>query len=221
MQTLARIDALIQERSLLTHSFYTRWVAGELPPEAIREYATRYYHFESSFPRFLSAIHTRTDNAELRQMLLDNLWDEEAGEDNHAELWLRFAEGVGANREDVKKGEASPATQALVDTYRRASEGPAAGGVAAIYAYEKQVPEIAKAKIESLRDHYEVSDDYPLTFWRVHEQLDVQHSGSERAMLATLADEEPEAAITETHAALEAWWEFLSEVERDTLAVPA
>lgn len=221
MQTLARIDALIAERSLLNHSFYTRWVAGELPPEAIREYATRYYHFESAFPRFLSAIHTRSENPEVRQMLLDNLWDEEAGEENHAELWLRFAEGVGANREDVKKGEASPATQALVETYRRASEGPVAGGVAAIYAYEKQVPEIATAKIQGLREHYETNDDYTLTFWRVHEALDVQHSGSERATLATLADEEPEAAVAETEAALEAWWNFLSEIEADTLAVPA
>ncbi|MGH2691275.1 MAG: CADD family putative folate metabolism protein [Actinomycetota bacterium] len=215
METLARIDALIEGRSLLTHSFYTRWVAGELPPEAIREYAARYYHFESSFPRFLSAIHSRTEDPRHRKVLLDNLWDEEAGDENHVELWLRFAEGVGANREDVRKGKPSPAAAALVETYRRASEGPVAGGVAAMYAYEKQVPAIAEAKIKGLREHYEVTDDHTLTFWRVHEQLDVQHAGNERAMLATLADQDPEAAIAETESALDAWWDFLTEVETD------
>lgn len=215
METLARIDALIEARSLLTHSFYTRWVAGELPTEAIQEYATRYYHFESSFPRFLSAIHSRTEDPGARQVLLDNLWDEEAGEDNHVELWLRFAEGVGTNREDVRKSESSPATTALVETYRKASEGPVAGGIAAMYAYEKQVPAIAQAKIKGLREHYEVNDEHTLTFWRVHEQLDVQHAGNERAMLATFADREPAPAVAETERALDAWWDFLTEVETD------
>jgi pyrroloquinoline-quinone synthase len=215
VETLARIDALIEGRSLLTHSFYTRWVAGDLPPEAISEYAARYFHFEANFPRFLSAIHSRTEDSGARQVLLDNLWDEEAGEDNHVELWLRFAEGVGANREDVRKGEPSPAAAALVGTYRKASEGPVAGGIAAMYAYEKQVPAIAEAKIKGLREHYEVEDEYTLTFWRVHEQLDIQHAGNERAMLATFADQDPDAAIAGTERALDAWWDFLTEVETD------
>ena len=38
----------------------------------------------------------------VRQQMLDNLWDEEHGKDNHAELWLRFAEGIGVSREDVQ-----------------------------------------------------------------------------------------------------------------------
>ena len=215
MQTLARIEALIEGRHLLSHSFYTRWVAGDLPPEAIREYATRYYHFESSFPRFLSAIHSRTEDPGHRQTLLNNLWDEEAGEENHIELWLRFAEGVGANREDVRKGEPSPAIASLVETYRRASEGPVAGGVAAIYAYERQVPQVAQAKIQGLRDHYEVTDDRTLTFWRVHESLDQEHAGAERMMLATLAEDHPEEAVAATEDALEGWWSFLTEVETD------
>ena len=215
MDTLARIDALIEERHLLKHSFYTRWVKGELPPEAIREYATRYYHFESSFPRFLSAIHSRSEDPGVRQMLLDNLWDEEAGEDNHVELWLRFAEGVGANREDIRKGEASPAAAALVKTYREASEGPVPGGVAAIYAYEQQVPAVANAKVQGLREHYDITDDYTLSFWRVHESLDVEHAGAERALLATLADQDPDAAIGGTEKALDSWWNFLSDVETD------
>ena len=215
METLARIEALIEGRHLLNHSFYTRWVSGDLPPEAIREYATRYYHFESNFPRFLSAIHSRTEDAGQRQVLLNNLWDEEAGEENHSELWLRFAEGVGANREDVRKGEPSPAIAKLVDSYRNAAEGTVAGGIAAIYAYERQVPAIANAKIQGLRDHYEVTSERTLTFWRVHESLDLEHAGAERTMLATLAEEQPTEAIASTEEALERWWDFLTEVETD------
>src|SRR5207302_441240 len=83
---------------LLTHPFYTKWVAGTLPRECLQEYARQYHAFESSFPTFLSAIHSRTEDRGVRQALLENLWDEEHGEANHRELWLRFAEGVGGGR---------------------------------------------------------------------------------------------------------------------------
>ena len=88
---------------------------GTLPVEAIQEYTRQYYAFESAFPRLLSAIHSRTDDPVVRQSILDNLWDEEHGEVNHAELWLRFAEGMGVEREDVRGAEANDGTQALID----------------------------------------------------------------------------------------------------------
>src|SRR2546423_15590049 len=53
------VDALIEGRRLLDHPFYTKWGAGTLPKEAIREYTRQYFAFESSVPRFLSAIHSR------------------------------------------------------------------------------------------------------------------------------------------------------------------
>jgi pyrroloquinoline-quinone synthase len=99
VELLDRIDRMIDDRHLLTHPFYTKWAEGTLPREALQEYARQYYAFESAMPRMLSAIHSRTDSAAVRQHLLDNLWDEEHGRDNHAELWLRFAEGIpGAGR---------------------------------------------------------------------------------------------------------------------------
>src|SRR5439155_24666914 len=77
MPLLDDVDALIARRSLLDHPFYTKWVAGTLPKEAIREYTRQYFAFESSFPRFLSAIHSGTEDPAARQSVLENLWDEE------------------------------------------------------------------------------------------------------------------------------------------------
>jgi pyrroloquinoline-quinone synthase len=222
MDVLSRIDAMISERSLLTHQFYTKWVAGTLPREAIQDYVRQYYAFESSFPRFLSAIHARTDRADMRQGLLENLWDEEHGPENHAELWLRFAEGMGVRREDVAGAARNEATRDLVETYRRiASEAPTAGGIAAIHAYEAQVPEVARAKVDGLRAHYGVDDERTLEFWKVHERLDVEHSGAERAMLEELATDEPSAALEATDQALSAWWAFLDAVDPEGAATAA
>ena len=60
---LERIDALIAERHLLKHPFYTKWREGTLSREALQEYARQYYAFESTFPRLLSALHTRSEDA--------------------------------------------------------------------------------------------------------------------------------------------------------------
>lgn len=204
------IEARIAERSLLRHSFYTRWVSGTLPREAITEYAREYFRFENAFPRMLSAIHSQLDDLSDRQVVLDNLWDEEHGPDNHSELWLRFAEAVGASREDVLAAEPLPSTTALVDTYTRLAGSSPAEGLAALFAYERQVPDVAEAKITGLETHYGFDGEPGLDFWRVHGTLDREHAGAEADLLAKHGGPEAEAAADQ---ALDAWWDFLSGVE--------
>ena len=224
MDLLDRLDAMINERHLLKHPFYTKWANGTLPVEALQEYARQYYAFESSFPRYISALHTRTERADVRQQMLDNLWDEEHGKENHAELWLRFAEGIGVERDDVRTAERNEATQALVDLYSTVTrEAPVEAGVAALYAYERQVPDVAGSKIDGLKKHFDVTDPRALKFFVVHGVLDIEHSGAEREMLGTLtADADPEPVEKATAQALDAWWNFLSAVDPvETVAAAA
>jgi pyrroloquinoline-quinone synthase len=215
MDTIDRIDALIKDRHLLTHPFYTRWREGTLPVEAIQEYTRQYYAFESAFPRLLSAIHTRTEDPVVRQSLLDNRWDEEHGEVNHAELWLRFAEGMGVDRDQVKDADPNEGTKALMATYwGLATDGVPASGIAAMYAYEAQVPEVATEKINGLRDRYGIEDQRTLAFFTVHSTLDLEHSSHERESIrrTTATDEDADAAVAATKKALDAWWGFLDAV---------
>jgi pyrroloquinoline-quinone synthase len=216
MNLLDRLDAMIDERHLLKHPFYTRWNEGTLPKEALQEYARQYYAFESAMPRFLSALHTRTADKAVRQQILDNLWDEEHGKENHAELWLRFAEGVGVSREDVASATPNEATKALVDMYFDVtSDATVAEGVAALYAYERQVPDVAQSKIDGLAKHYDVADKRSTKFFAVHGVMDIEHSGAEREMLGELAaDADPAPIEAATARALEAWWSFLSAVDQ-------
>lgn len=214
MDLLERIDAMIDERHLLRHSVYRAWVDGTLPTESLQDYARQYYGFEASFPRFLSAIHSRSDRPDVRAALLENLWDEEHGEANHRELWLRFAEGIGVARDDVVGTEPNPATRTLLETYwSAATEAPVAAGVAAVYAYEAQVPAVAQAKIDGLRQRYGVEDARTLGFFELHSTLDVEHSEAERGILADARPEDRDAALRTTEEALDAWWGFLDAVD--------
>jgi pyrroloquinoline-quinone synthase len=214
MDLLDRIDAMIEERNLLTHPFYTKWAEGTLPIEALREYTRQYYTFESTFPRLLSALHSRSDRPEVRSSILENLWDEEHGDANHRELWLRFGEGVGADREGVVSAEPNEATSALMDAYWKAcTEGSVASGVAAVYAYERQVPPVAQAKIDGLKKWFGIEDDRTLGFFQVHATLDVEHSAAERQIISGASAEDESAILDATADALDAWWAFLDAVD--------
>jgi pyrroloquinoline-quinone synthase len=220
MNVLDRLDRMIDEQHLLKHPFYTKWAEGTLPIEALQEYARQYYAFESAMPRYLSALHTRTSDRAVRQEILDNLWDEEHGKDNHAELWLRFAEGIGVSREDVQSATPNQATEALVDMYFDVTrDEPVAAGVAALYAYERQVPQVAGSKIDGLERHYGITDNRSLTFFRVHGVLDIEHSGAERKMIGVLAQDTEDQPIEDaTKRALDAWWNFLTAVDQPAQA---
>jgi pyrroloquinoline-quinone synthase len=214
MTLIDGIDALIDERHLLRHSFYTKWVAGTLPRAALQEYSRQYFAFESSFPRFLSSLHSRTARSDVRAALLENLWDEEHGEANHAELWLRFAEGIGVDRDDVRTAERNVATRALVDGYFVASGRDEVGaGVAALYAYERQVPDVARSKIDGLKQHYGIEDDRTLGFFQVHAHLDEEHAAAERRIVADLGAGHEDEVLEATSAALDDWWAFLDAVD--------
>jgi pyrroloquinoline-quinone synthase len=213
MDLLTEIDERIRQRHLLGHPFYTSWVAGTLPKEAMQEYARQYYAFESSFPRVLSALHARTEQPEVRQALLENLWDEEHGEANHAELWLRFADGIGAGRDATRDAVGNEATQRLVASYLSTSRTrPVAAGVAAVYAYEAQVPAVAQAKIDGLKANYGVDDPATLAFFELHSELDVEHSAAERKIVDDLGAGHEEEVLAATDEALDRWWAFLDAV---------
>jgi pyrroloquinoline-quinone synthase len=212
---LARIDQIVQERGLLKHPFYQSWNRGELPIESMREYAAQYYNFESAYPTFLSGLHHRCADGEVRQLLLNNLWDEEHGDENHVELWLRFCDALGLDREEVVTGEATGSTRELVGTYHdlTANAGLSAGA-AALYAFESQVPEVARVKVAGLRDFYGMDDAASVSFFEVHRTLDLEHSDAERAMvrkLASSADAE-ESAAGAADIATKALWGFLDGV---------
>src|ERR1700680_1630875 len=118
------IDTCIQNKSLLKHKFYTAWSAGQLTIPDLQMYAKQYYALETTFPRLLSRIHSTCDQPVMRQAILANLNDEELGAENHRELWLRFAEGVGCNRDEVMSAPLNPETAECVRTLMEQAAHP-------------------------------------------------------------------------------------------------
>ncbi|MGF1491732.1 MAG: CADD family putative folate metabolism protein [Microcoleaceae cyanobacterium] len=186
---LAQLDAVIEQNHLLQHPFYQLWNEGKLSLEMLQEYAQEYYLQVHYFPTYVSATHAACDDLKIRRMLLENLIEEEHGAVNHPELWLRFAEGLGVDREAVLNREHLEKTKESVTTLKRLarSENPAVG-LAALYAYESQIPEVSTTKIAGLKQFYNIDNDRALSFFQVHEKADEIHSQVTREALVDLCE---------------------------------
>ena len=205
----------VMEYSMLQHPFYVAWTEGKLSKEVLAQYAKQYYAHVRAFPTYVSGVHSRCDDLSVRQQLLENLIEEERGDENHPELWLRFAEGLGVAREDVRTAKLLPSTEESVlnlkaltqsDDYRE--------GLAALLAYESQIPEVAKTKREGLDAFYGVADERAVGFFRVHEDIDVLHQQVEMQILKERCSSESDQtrAITAAGTAAKALWKFLDGV---------
>ncbi|HET9581974.1 MAG TPA: CADD family putative folate metabolism protein [Gemmatimonadota bacterium] len=198
---LTTVDALIADRHLLKHPFYRAWQDGTLSAEALRDYAAQYYRHVSAFPTYISALHSRCEDLETRQALLENLSDEEEGPENHPSLWRRFAEAVGCD--EPGSGEAWPETVAAIAGFRSAvGEGPVVRGLAALYAYESMVPAVAAEKIRGLAEHYGVEGSPGTDYFEVHRTLDVEHAAASRELLERHVMSEADLAEAERGAAM-------------------
>ena len=212
---LDRLRQRVSALSLLSHPFYQGWRDGKLTLDDLRLYASQYYRFEAGFPRYLSAVHAGCPEPDVRQGILSNLWDEEHGRQNHRAAWLDFCAGLGMTSEDVQAAPVHPRTQALLDTYGDiCSNRSFQEGLAAIYAYEVQVPEVMAEKLAGLRDRYGITDESALSFFRIHSDLDMEHSRVEAEAIAGHTGPQQEAGVEAAlQAGLEAWWGFLDGVQ--------
>jgi pyrroloquinoline-quinone synthase len=215
---IQRLDDAIRPHNLLSHPFYQAWNNGTLTRETLQEYARQYYQFEKRFPRFISAIHSNCDDLAVRQELLWNIQEEEQGEMNHPELWLRFSDALGCDRDSVRNQEMYSETSELVSTLNDISRNSSTiEGLAALYAYESQIPEVSRTKIDGLTKFYNVKSEDGLKFFTVHEKADEAHSAGERALLEKLAQsrEDEDLAIAAAQRSAKAFYAMLDGIVRE------
>jgi pyrroloquinoline-quinone synthase len=225
-----QLDARVSRYDLLCHPFYKAWSAGHLTREDLRAYAQDYYHHVEAFPSYLAALGLRLEDGELRRAVLANMCDEKGVEGSkgdhavpHSDLWLDFAEGMGSSR-NLEWHNPVPEVRRLIRYFQRvANEALPEAALAALYAYESQVPRIAVEKERGLRAMY-AADDKTCGYFSVHAEADVHHARVWRNLLGKRVTEHPEAADAALDAAENAarmLWEALDGIDarRNAMAI--
>jgi pyrroloquinoline-quinone synthase len=229
MPFVSQLEERIHQYDLLQHPFYKAWSAGELTLDDLLEYAEDYYAHVEAFPGYLAQFGLRLEEGELRQAVLSNMTDEKGGEDSfcdpersHSELWLDFVEGMGGNRIAGRRSHGE--VRKLISWFQSvASEGSPEEALAAFYAYESQVPRVAKEKADGLAQRYG-ADAKTCGYFKLHQFADVEHSHVWHELLSaevTANPEQAEKALDAAEKAAQSLWHVLDGMEARRTSVAA
>ena len=190
----ARIDLMIEERSLLKHPFYRMWSAGELDAGSLAGYSKEYFQLVKAVPGFMDpAIEWAPPHA--RAELESNKAEEAA----HVEPWRMFAGSLGVPRSELDSYVGLEKTRRAVDALGSLMSGYTESA-AAMYAFEKEIPAISQAKLDGLAEFYGISSPEATEYFRIHREADVRHAASWRGALESAG----EGALSAASASLDA-----------------
>jgi len=205
-----RLNEKLDKYHLLNHPFYKAWNEGKLTRETIKDYAEQYYQHVKAFPRYISATHSLCEDLDKRKVLLENLQDEEKDGADHPKLWKNFAIAMGTDEKKIDVVKKEKFTAELIDNFFKNGRSSYAEGLASLYTYERQIPEIAETKIRGLKKYYGVSSKKGLEFFEVHKKADVYHREACEKLLDSLTKEEQKKAETSALSTAKHLWNFLT-----------
>jgi pyrroloquinoline-quinone synthase len=197
-----RIEAAREDCNVLEHPFYLRWSRGELTRGELATYAGQYRHATEAIAR-LSAqaaeAAPEAERAELRRHA--------AEEADHVALWDDFVDAVGGDID----AEPNPQTRECASTWT--ADDDLLSSLVRLYAIESGQPAISRTKREGLAENYGIGDGDGNAYFRVHEQLDVEHARAGRALIERhLEGADEDALVGAAESALRANWRLLDGV---------
>ena len=204
------LNKKLDQYHLLNHPFYKSWNEGKLTREIIKDYAEQYYQHVKAFPRYISATHSICEDIEKRKILLENLQDEENPNGDHPKLWKNFALAMGADADKIEDVKREWFTNDMIENFFHQARKSYAEGLASLYTYERQIPEIAETKIRGLKRFYGVTSKEGLEFFEAHKAADVIHRKECEKLLDALTEEEKEKAEKASVLTARYLWNFLS-----------
>ena len=188
MNIVQRIDFEIEKRSLLKHSFYQMWSDGKLTIDHLQGYSIEYFQLVKAIPKIVDHIAMKDPaNSEIAKSAQE--------ESEHVEPWVRFANALGVSKSVILDSVGAEKTNVAVAKLTELANGSFEEAVAAMYAYEMELPKISRSKIDGLKKFYSMDSEDATKYFEIHEEADVRHAQIWRQILDKIPAEKQEAAF--------------------------
>ena len=208
---IERIDYEIEKHSLLKHVFYQMWSEGKLTINHLQGYSKEYFQLVKVVPKFVENIFNVIEDPSLKRAVGQNLKEES----EHIEPWIMFSTAMGVQRNDLASYKGENETNMAVSTLSQLTERSLEEAVAAMYAYEKELPKISKSKIDGLKRFYGLQSNEATKYLEIHEEVDLRHSEVWKNILKTIPEEKQECALNAAISSLEAQNKLLDSVHKN------
>ncbi len=173
MNTLIdEINGEIDKFSLLKHDFYKMWQDGKLTKEHLAGYSKEYFQLVKIVPKMVENVLKNNKNNKYDKLILANLKDEQ----EHIKPWMDFASSLNVSDSDLLDYEGTNLTNKSVKDLYDLSESSFEEGVAALYAFEKELPRISETKLDGLKKFYGIDDKKSCDYFDIHREVDIYHS---------------------------------------------
>lgn len=208
---IERIDYEIEKHSLLKHVFYQMWSEGKLTINHLQGYSKEYFQLVKVVPKFVENIFNVIEDPSLKRAVGQNLKEES----EHIEPWIMFSTAMGVQRNDLASYKGENETNMAVSALSQLTERSLEEAVAAMYAYEKELPKISKSKIDGLKRFYGLQSNEATKYLEIHEEVDLRHSEVWKNILKTIPEEKQECALNAAISSLEAQNKLLDSVHKN------
>ncbi|MDA4129592.1 MAG: iron-containing redox enzyme family protein [Thaumarchaeota archaeon] len=204
---ILQIDEEIERRSLLKHPFYEMWSQGKLTRDHLSGYSLEYFQLVKAVPEMVKSIQEKSSRA-VNGKLNENLREES----EHIGLWTRFASSLGISNDELVAYSGLRGTNLAVSQMKNLSKTSFEAGIAAMYAYERDLPKISSTKIRGLKEFYGLESSDALEYFLEHEIVDVRHAAIWRSMLENIAAANHEISLEAAITSLESQNKLLDSV---------
>jgi pyrroloquinoline-quinone synthase len=193
-----KIDAIIEEKSLLKHPFYQMWSDGKLSMSSLAGYSKEYFQMVKAVPSFVDKV-ARFAPGEMIAEIKANQQEEA----EHIEPWVKFASSLGVDGAELSNYSGLPKTVSAVSELSDLMVS-FEDGAAAMYAFEKEIPAISHTKLDGLDKFYGLQSDDATEYFRLHMEADVRHAATWANILDSVPEDRHDALVQIAHKSLDA-----------------
>jgi pyrroloquinoline-quinone synthase len=170
------IDDEICERSLLNHRFYILWREGKLTLNHLRSYSKEYFQLVKAVPELVNNVQTNLVNYDSGTQYVKAVRNTHDEEYQHIQPWIKFAHSVGIEKQEIMEYEGNSEVNLAINNLKKLCLSSICEGAATMYSFEKEIPQISKAKIEGLKKFYNICSKEGITYFNIHQIVDIEHA---------------------------------------------
>jgi pyrroloquinoline-quinone synthase len=195
-----KIDKQVEKRSLLKHPFYKMWSNGELSLSQLQGYSLEYFQLVKVVPEMVNNIKLKMQESKLKT-IIEETHNEES---SHIDPWIRFATSLGIQKQHLLNYVCDENTKNAVSSLVELTEDSIDEGVCAMYAYEMDLPNISRSKIEGLHNFYNISGTDATEYFEIHQEADIRHAETWRSMIKNIPSPKHDISFNAAAKSLEA-----------------
>jgi pyrroloquinoline-quinone synthase len=166
----------------------------------LQGYSLEYFQLVKVIPEMVNNIKLKLEESELRNTVEESHKEESS----HVEPWIRFATSLGIKEQDLLNYICDENTKNAVSSLMELTKNPLEEAVCAMYAYELDLPNISRIKIEGLNKFYNLSNADSTNYFEIHQEADIRHADIWRNMIKNIPDHKHEFCFSAAVKSLDA-----------------